>query len=396
MAAHGKRRICVVTGSRAEYGLLYWLLKELQADHDVELKLAVTGMHLSTEFGNTYHHIVSDGFEIDWKVDMVLSSDSEAALAKSTGLGVMGFSDAFRHLQPDVIVILGDRFEILAACLAAMLMRIPIAHIHGGEITEGAIDESIRHSITKMSQIHFAAAEEYKQRIVQMGELPDHVFNVGAPGLEHIKKLTLLSKSELANCLGFSFKSKVLLVTYHPETLSDLSAEYQAQELLSALEELDELSFIITKANSDHGGRAVNAMMDQFAGRHPHRAYISTSLGQVNYLSAMKAVDAVVGNSSSGIIEAPFMGKPVVNIGNRQKGRLKSEAIIDCPCSRDQIIASIKTAVSNEWQAHASQAKSLYGSGDASRRMKDILKTLDLKKIVHKPFFDIPMKRLLT
>lgn len=386
------RKICVVTGSRAEYGLLYWLLQELRNDPHIELSIAATGMHLAPEFGSTYRQMESDGFNIDWKVDMVLSSDSESAIAKSTGLGVIGFSDCFRQLKPDIAVVLGDRYEIFAACSAAMLMRIPIAHIHGGEVTEGAIDESIRHSITKMSHIHFAASDEYRQRIIQMGEFPDRVFNFGAPGLEQIRRLALRSKSELSGIIGFPADSNMLLVTFHPETLANQGVEDQVQELLAALEELDELNLVITKANADHGGRIVNRLMDEFAVKHSKRVFISTSLGQLNYLSLMRTALAVVGNSSSGIIEAPFMGKPAVNIGDRQKGRLKAESIIDCPCDRYQIVASIRKAISTEWQTKASQARSLYGAGDASKKMKDVLKTIDLQSIVQKPFFNIPME----
>ena len=305
-------------------------MKEMQADPCIDLQLLVSGSHLAPEFGETWRQITADGFAIDAQVDMCLSSDEPVAVAKSMALGLAGFAEALDRLKPDLLVVLGDRYEALAAAEAAMLLRVPIAHIHGGEATEGAIDDSIRHAITKMAHLHFAAAELYRERILQLGEAPERVFTVGAPGLDHIDNTKLIDRRELERELGFQFGDRNLLVTYHPATLDPASPAAAVRRLLDALDRMPEVRVIMTKSNADVGGRAINAAIDDYASQRPGRVLAVSSLGQQRYLSVMAQVDAVVGNSSSGIIEAPAMGKPTVNIGPRQQGRVRAPSVIDC------------------------------------------------------------------
>ena len=379
------RKIAVVTGTRAEYGLLYWLMREIREDPDLELQLIVTGMHLSPEFGSTWKQIVQDGFRIDEKVEMLLSSDTPVGIAKSVGLGTMGFAEVLDRLRPHVMVVLGDRFEILAAATAAMILRVPVAHIHGGESTEGAMDESIRHAVTKMSHIHFTAAEVYRERVIQMGEDPERVFFTGAPGLENLRRLPLLDRSELEEQLGFSLAPPLLLVTYHPVTLEG-NPERPFGELLQALGDIPEARVVFTMPNADTEGRRLMDMIREFAAAHGDRARAFVSLGTAKYLSLMKICSAVVGNSSSGLTEAPACGIPSVNLGERQRGRLKARSVIDCPEKRDRIAEAIRTATSREFAEMAGTAPSLYGSGDVARKMKDILKSQDLAHILKKRF----------
>lgn len=381
-----KKKIGIVTGSRAEYGLLYWLMKELQSDADIELQLIVTGMHLSPEFGLTYKTIEQDGFRIDAKVEMQLSSDTPVGIAKSMGLGMIGFADALDRLRPDFLVFLGDRYEILAAATAAMVAKIPMAHIAGGDVTEGAFDEAIRHCLTKMSHLHFVTNAESLKRVRQLGENPEHIFNVGSPGLDFIKRTKLLSLPDLEKSLDFKFKKKNLLITFHPVTLEDKSSEAQVGELLAALDNLGpDTGLIFTKTNSDTDGRIINDLIDAFVATRSHaRAY--TSLGQVRYLSAISHVDAVVGNSSSGLYEAPYMMKPTVNIGDRQKGRLKAHSVINCVPLRQEIEAAIKRAYALEVQNEASP----YGNGDSSLLIKKHLQEIsDTKTLLKKHFFEV-------
>jgi len=380
------RKICVFTGTRAEYGLLYWLLKEMQADPRIDLKVLVSGSHLEPEFGETWREIAADGFPIDAKVDMHLDSDAPVAVAKSMALGLAGCAETLDRLKPDLLVVLGDRYEALAVTEAALLLQIPIAHIHGGEATEGAIDEQMRHAITKMAHVHFAAAEPYRERIVQMGEAPERVFTVGAPGLDHIGNTKLLSRSELECKLGFRFSERNLLVTYHPATLDRANPVTSFQRLLDALDRLPEVNIVITKSNADVGGHAINAAIDTYAGERRERVLAVSSLGQQRYLSVIAQVDAVVGNSSSGIIEAPAMGKPTVNIGPRQQGRVRAPSVIDCADNTDAILAAIGCALSPAAQAIAAQRESPYGRGGASKRIKDVLATVELDFLVVKRF----------
>jgi len=385
-----KRKICIVTGSRAEYGLLFWLMKEIQNDPALQLQIIATGMHLSPEFGLTYRQIEEDGFAIDEKVEMLLSSDTPVGIAKSVGLGVIGFADALDRLKPDILVVLGDRFEILAATQAAMIARIPIAHIHGGETTEGAIDEAIRHAITKMAHFHFTAAAPYRNRVIQLGEAPERVFNCGAPGLDHVKKLKLLNKSTFEKAIDFQLGDPTFLVTYHSVTLSDTSPETAFQELLKALEQFPEAKIIITKANADTEGRIINKNIDKFAEKHPNRVKAFTSMGQLLYLSAIKNTDVVVGNSSSGIVEAPAFHKPTVNIGKRQQGRLKADSVIDCEENEQAIVAAINKALSPEFKNNVlKKTINPYGSGNASAKIKDHLKKVSLRNILMKKFYDV-------
>ncbi len=381
------RKICLVTGTRAEYGLLYWLMKEILADDELQLQIIATGMHLSPEFGLTYKTIEEDGFTIDAKVEMLLSSDTAVGIAKSIGLGVIGFADALEQLRPDIMIVLGDRYEILAAAQAALVARISVAHIHGGETTEGAIDESIRHAITKMSQLHFVAAEPYLTRVIQLGEHPDTVFNVGALGIENIKRLQLLDKSQLEQSINFELSTTCFLVTYHPATLGAVVPATAMQALLDALDHFPEAKIIFTKPNSDSDGRILGQMIDEYAQHNKGRATVFTSMGQVRYLSALKFVDAVIGNSSSGIIEAPACHTPTVNIGDRQSGRLKADSIIDCLETTESIVTAINKALSPSFRDRVKQDVSLYGYGESAIRIKDYLKQAKLKTT--KRFYDL-------
>ena len=382
-----KRKICIVTGSRAEYGLLYWLMKEIAADTDLRLQIIATGMHLAPEFGLTYQQIEADGFTIDAKVEMLLSSDTAVGIVKSMGLGVMGFADALDRLMPDILVLLGDRFEILAAAQTAMVLRIPIAHIHGGETTEGAFDEGIRHAITKMAQWHFAAAEPYRKRIIQLGEAPDRVFMFGAPGLDHFQHLNWIDRMALEKSLALSLNFPSFLITYHPATLGQQEPMAAMTELLAALDEFPDATAIFTYPNADTGGRALIERIDRWVATNKHRAKAFASLGQRRYLSLMRAVDVIIGNSSSGFTEAPALKKATVNIGDRQRGRLKAASIIDASEEKNKIVAAINKALSEKFRAGLPSTKSLYGSGDVSRRIKDALKVAALQ--TQKIFFDI-------
>ena len=325
------RNICVVTGTRAEYGLLYWLMKEIEADAEMELQIVVTGMHLSPEFGLTYKDIEKN-FHIDKKIEMLLSSDTAVGISKSMGLAQISFSEAYMELQPDIVVVLGDRYEIFSAVSAAMIARIPIAHLHGGEITEGLIDESIRHSITKMSHLHFTATEEYKKRVIQLGENPSSIYKVGGLGVDGIKNHKLLSRKEFEHSIDFVLSKKNILITFHPVTLENSTAQQQFQILLDIIGALQETTVIFTKANSDPNGRIINEMIDDYVASNKHKSVGFTSLGQLRYLSALQYVDVVVGNSSSGLLEAPTFQIGTINIGDRQKGRIKAESIMILAC----------------------------------------------------------------
>lgn len=383
-----KRKICVVTGTRAEYGLLFWLMKEIEADDNLELQILVTGMHLSPEFGLTYKEIEKD-FNITKKIEMLLSSDTPIGISKSMGLAQISFAEAYDELKPDIAVVLGDRYEIFSAVSAAMIARIPIAHMHGGETTKGAFDESIRHSITKMSHLHFTAADEYRNRVIQLGEHPDRVYNVGGMGIENIKRLKLLSKDEFETSIDFKLDKKNLLVTFHPVTLENSTAKEQFQELLDVLNTLKNTTIIFTKANSDTDGRIINTMIDEYVSKNSHKAVAFTSLGQIRYLSALQFVDAVVGNSSSGLAEAPSFKIGTINIGDRQKGRLKASSIIDCEPNKKSIVHAFERLYSDEFQEGLKHTKNPYGDGMASKQIIEIIKKVDLSNILKKTFYDI-------
>ncbi len=383
-----KRKICVVTGSRAEYGLLYWLMRGLDSDQDIALQIIVTGMHLSSEFGLSYKEIEKD-FKIDSKLDILTSSDTSVDTSKSMGLAHISFAEAYEELKPDIIVALGDRYEIFSAVSAAMVARIPVAHLHGGESTEGVIDEAMRHSITKMSHLHFTATEEYKNRVIQLGEHPSRVFNVGGMGIENVKRMKLLNKGEFEESIGAKLNKKNILVTYHPVTLEDNTSTDQFLELLYAIDELDETNIIFTKANSDTGGRIINQLIDEYVAKNNSKAIVFTSLGQLRYLSAMQYIDAIVGNSSSGLIEAPTFNIGSINIGDRQKGRLKSDSVIDCLPNRESIKKAFEKLYSKRFQSSIKVAKNPYGDNCASIRIIEVLKTIELKNILKKEFFNI-------
>ncbi len=384
------KRVCVITGSRAEYGLLRWVMQGLKDAPSCALQVVATGMHLSPEFGATWRVIEEDGFSIDWKVEMLLGSDTAVAVSKSMALGLAGFADAFAHLAPDLVVVLGDRFEILAAASAALIAGIPIAHLHGGEVTEGAYDDAIRHAITKMAHLHFTAAEPYRQRVVQMGEDPDRVWCVGGFGLDSIMKLDRMDRPTLEASLDFPWGARNLLVTFHPETVSDATPTAQMTELLAALETVD-AQLIFTLPNADNEGRALFAMIRDFVAAHPNRACAHVSLGQRRYLSALASVDGVVGNSSSGLIEAPAFGVGTVNIGARQDGRLRADSVIDCAPERNAISVALAQLFDPAFRARLPETVNPYGTGGASAQTVAAIEAWR-PPAAPKQFFDLPLQ----
>ena len=383
------RKICVVTGTRAEYGLLYWLMKEIEVSNGLELQIIATGMHLSPEFGLTYKQIEQDGFTINFNVEILLSSDSEVGISKSIGLGMIGFADAFANLQPDLLVVLGDRFEIFSAVSAAMIGKIPVAHLHGGEATEGVIDEPIRHSITKMSHLHFTATEEYSNRVIQLGEQPDRVFNVGAAGIDNIKRLPLLLRDEFEKSIRFELGKHNLLITFHPVTLEQATAEKQFENLLQVLDEQIDTHLIFTKANADTDGRIINEMIDNYVIEHPDKAVAYTSLGQLRYLSAMQYIDGVVGNSSSGLLEVPSFKIGTINIGDRQRGRIKAGSVIDCDPSIKDIRQALDKLFSQPFQEQLKCVINPYGLGGTAEKILEIIRLYPLEGILKKRFYDL-------
>lgn len=384
------RKICIITGTRAEYGLLRWVMQGIKDDPDLTLQIIATGMHLSPEFGLTYKAIEQDSFQINRKVEMLTSSDTSVGIAKSMGLGLIGFADALNELNPDLIVVLGDRFEIFAAVSAALVARIPVAHLHGGETTEGAFDESLRHSITKMSHLHFVASEEYRQRVIQLGEQPERVFLVGGLGVDNIKQLKLLNRTELEASLGFELAKKNLLITFHPVTLETATAADQMAELLEALAELKDTQLIFTLPNADTDGRALIKMVEKFVEQH-HNAHVYASLGQLRYLSCIAQVDGVIGNSSSGLLEVPSFGKGTINIGDRQRGRLQASSIINCASDQKSISSALKELYSADFQARVSKTRNPYGEGGASEKIVTTIKNYAIDGIVKKAFYDLPI-----
>ncbi|MFA6075352.1 MAG: UDP-N-acetylglucosamine 2-epimerase [Negativicutes bacterium] len=380
------RKICVVTGSRADYGLMYWLLKEIQGDSEFILQIVATGMHLSSEFGLTYKIIEQDGFSINEKVEMLLASDTPVGVTKSIGVAVVGFADTFARLAPDIVILLGDRYEIMAAAQAALIAKIPIAHIAGGDTTEGAFDEAIRHCITKMAHLHFVTNEQALLRVLQLGENPEYVFNFGSPGIDYIKKISLLDRENLEKELDFRFQKINLLITFHPVTLEDRTAQKQFYALLSALDQLgSDVGIIFTKPNSDTDGKIIIQMMEDYVLHRPN-AKVFTSLGQLRYLSAIAQVDAVVGNSSSGLYEVPSFNKPTVNIGNRQKGRLHASSVINCKPEAQEIFDTIQ----NAFKLDCSCVVNPYGAGNSSKRIFKVLKTTnDYRALLQKHFFEV-------
>jgi GDP/UDP-N,N'-diacetylbacillosamine 2-epimerase (hydrolysing) len=368
-------------------------MRGIKDDSSLTLQIIATGMHLSPEFGLTYIEIEADGFDIDRKVEMLTSSDTSVGIAKSMGLGMIGFADALHELQPDLILVLGDRFEIFSAVSAAHMARMPVAHLHGGESTEGAFDEALRHSITKMSHLHFVAAPEYQKRVIQLGEQPEKVFLVGGLGVDTIKHLELLNRVSLETELGFKFGKKNLLVTFHPVTLETSSAEQQMNELLLALSELSDTQLVFTMPNADTGGRVLIKILEIFAAENDN-AHLFASLGQLRYLSCVSQVDGVIGNSSSGLTEVPSFKKGTINIGDRQRGRLQAKSVINCEPTRTSITNAIELLYSPIFQANLSKTQNPYGEGDASDKIVEVLKSSDSMDLLKKSFFDLPTVEL--
>jgi UDP-N-acetylglucosamine 2-epimerase (non-hydrolysing)/GDP/UDP-N,N'-diacetylbacillosamine 2-epimerase (hydrolysing) len=364
-------------------------MQAIRDDIALELQVIVTNMHLSPEFGLTYKEIEKDGFRINKRVEMLLSSDTANATAKSVGLATIGFADAYEDLRPDMLIVLGDRFELLAAVSAALFYKIPVAHLHGGETTEGAYDDCIRHAITKMSHLHFTSTEEYRERVIQMGEQPDRVFNVGAIGVENIKKTPFLSKQELESSLQFTLGDKSLLVTYHPVTLENNTAEAQCMNLLKALDEYSEYRLIFTLPNSDTGGRIIMRLIREYVDNNKERAIAFESFGKTRYLSALRYVTAVIGNSSSGIIEVPSFGIPTLDIGDRQKGRIASESVIHCGTTQEEIKKGLRKILSKEVLAMAIQTNNPYEKSETIEAIMHVLKDLSLSNLIRKAFYNI-------
>jgi len=382
------KKISIVTGSRAEYGLLYWLMKAIQNDPELELQTVVTGMHLSSKYGNTYQQIIDDGFTINKKIDIEISSDNSLGVCKSIGIGIKAFSEVFVDLEPHICIILGDRYEILSVAIAALVSNIPVAHIHGGELTEGAFDDAIRHSITKMSHLHFVATDSYLKRVIQLGENPSRVFNVGGLGIENINKLKLLSRENFQKKINFNLAKKNILVTYHPATLEDLSYKIIFKELLDVLLTLKDTKVIFTAANSDPGGMQINHMIEKYIAKNDNAIFIK-SMGQILYLSALKFVDAVIGNSSSGICEAPSFRIASVNIGSRQKGREMASSVINCMPNKKSIETAIKKVYDSRFQTLLKSTVNPYDSGNTSEKIVSIIKSTDLTRITEKKFHDL-------
>jgi UDP-hydrolysing UDP-N-acetyl-D-glucosamine 2-epimerase len=383
------RRIAVVTGTRADYGLLQRTLTEIQATLGLSLRLMVTGAHLEARFGETWQAIVADGFTIDDRIPLGLSADCPVDIAAAMARGLVGFVEAFSRSPVDLVVLLGDRYEAMVAAQAAMVCRLPIAHIHGGERTEGLIDEAIRHSITKMAHLHFTTAEPYRRRVIQLGEAPDRVFNVGAPGVDSILDLDLPGVDALSQHLGLDLSGGYFLVTYHPLTLDGRPSDQPVYELIAALDRFPQYKVVMTGVNADPGNRPIAAVLDRYAADHPDRVRLIANLGQRRYLGAMKHCLAVVGNSSSGLIEAPSFPVATVNIGDRQNGRLRVASIIDCVDGRDAIASAITKVISPSFSAVLAQVVPPYGQGGAAHAIVNILRTFPLETILFKAFHDV-------
>lgn len=371
------KKICIVTATRAEYGLFKPLMDLLQAAEDLELQIIATGAHLSPEFGLTYKQIEADGFTISEKIEILLSSDTPSSIVKTMGLAMNGLAEVIPRLQPDMFVILGDRYEMLAIAAAITIFKVPILHLHGGEITEGAYDDVIRHAITKLSHLHFTSTEEYRSRVIQMGEAPDRVFNVGAIGLDNVANLQLLDKAELEQDLGIKFLKYNYQVTFHPETLSNLSSKDQFQILLDAIEQQDDSFFIFTKANADTDGRIINQMIDQYVSKNPNKAKAFLSLGTLRFLSVVKQSTAIVGNSSSGILEAPSLHTATINIGDRQKGRTQAKSIVNVSCDRNEIMDGFEAVKESSFKDNLKNLDNPYYNGGAAVKIVKVIQDLN-------------------
>ncbi len=385
------RKICVVTGTRAEYGLLSRLMRMIKESQITHLQLIATNMHLSPKFGNTYTEIEKDGFTIDCKVPIIDEGDGNDSLSivLEMSRGLKGYAEAYRDLKPDMLLILGDRYEMLAAATAAMIMRIPIAHISGGAISEGAFDDAIRHSITKMSQLHFTEAEDYRRRVIQLGEQPERVFNVGALGVENIKKIPLMNKDEIEKEIDFQIDNKTILVTYHPVTLGSRTAKDDIEDFIAALEERKDLRIIFTMPNSDNGSQFIVDAIILFVQENANRAKVYKSLGVVRYLSVMRQVAAVVGNSSSGLVEVPSFGKPTLNIGDRQKGRLAADSVLNCATDKTSILEGLDTVLSDDFKLKAAKTTNPYEMENTAEEVFKVISTYPLEQLNQKHFYDI-------
>lgn len=384
------KKIAVFTGTRAEYGLLSCLMKRIQDTDGLDLQVIVSGMHLSPEFGLTYQQIEKDGFHIDKKIEMLLSSDTSVGVVKSMGIGMVSYADTLEELQPDMMVILGDRYEAFAMATACLIQKTPIVHLHGGEITEGAFDESIRHSVTKLSSLHFTSTDTYRKRVIQLGEHPSRVYNVGGLGIENIKGLDLLSKDDFEASIDFKLGKQNLLVTYHPVTLYEKGAVDEFSELIEVLDELEDTHIIFTMPNSDTNGRSIIKMIEDYVKDNPDKACCFTSLGQLRYLSALQYMDAVVGNSSSGVIEVPSFHIGTLNIGDRQKGRVKGESVIECAVSKSSMKESLDMILSQDFKEKIKDAQNPYDAGlEASKIIVQELLNIDPKELIRKPFYDL-------
>ncbi len=381
-----KRKICVITGSRAEYGLLRILLTKIDESDDLLLKLIVTGSHLSKEFGETIEEIKHDGIRIDYELDILSESNATNDVSNSIAKVFSDFPKILKKIKPDLILVLGDRYEIFACVTSALFLKIPVAHIHGGEVSQGAFDEAFRHSITKMSHLHFTSSMEHKKRVEQLGEDPEKVFNVGAPGVEAIKKINLIAKEELENILNIKFSNRTLLITLHPETLeNDISPEDQIDNLLNALKSIKDASFIFTKANADPGGEIINKRIHNFVVENPEKSYLFPSLGQKKYLSLLNYSFAMIGNSSSGLIEAPSLNKPFLNIGNRQKGRMFGGNIINCQNSEELIKIGLEELFHKDFRTFTNP----FDGGNTSKKILEVIRSADLSKLINKKFYDL-------
>jgi GDP/UDP-N,N'-diacetylbacillosamine 2-epimerase (hydrolysing) len=385
------KKISVVTGTRAEYGLLKPLIKSLNDDSDFDLQLMATAMHLSSEYGMTVNEIINDGFPVVKKIKCLNDTDSAVGISKSISVALSSFALAFEEIKPELIIILGDRTEMLAVAIAASIANIPIAHIHGGETTEGAYDEGIRHAITKMSYYHFTSTEDYQNRVIQLGENPSRVFNVGAIGLDSIKTLPLLSKEEFEKSINFNLGGKCALITYHPVTLEEATAANQFKSILTSLDSIPGLRMIFTHANSDRDGKVINQMIKDYVNQNNEKAVEFKSLGQLRYLSALQYIDVVVGNSSSGVIEVPYFNIPTINIGDRQKGRVAPDSVLNCMPKEKDILNSLKKALSSGFHEAIQSQDQLYGTGNATLKIMNVLKKDDIVNL-KKSFFDINFK----
>lgn len=384
-----KRRICAVSGSRADYGLLRWTLKEIHDDSKLELYLVVTGSHLLAEYGSSVNEIEADSIPISGRIDVIDPTDSAQGVARAIGAGVVKFSETFSQLEPDLLLLLGDRYEIFSAAVAATALHIPIAHCHGGERTEGAMDEALRHSITKMAHIHFTATNQYKDRVIQLGEHPEHVFNVGSFGVEAVQRFPRLTQPELETKLNLNLSHKTLFVAYHPETHSPEDDQQTLANLFRCLNELNQVKVIFSLSNADEGGRGINELINEYVNTNSDKASVFANLGQEVLFSLLENVDGIVGNSSSGIIEAPSLKVGTLNIGNRQKGRIRADSIIDCRASCNEISRGLAILLSKEFKERVKQASNPYEGQGPSKKVRSILRSFPLDGILRKAFYDI-------